>query len=79
MATVWILKVDNSPDLEAYGDFQIAFTAYREHIEDRTSNLDWDDPNFEWELDNTQGLERYSCYCYGDFVARLHELKVQGG
>lgn len=79
MAIVYVLEVDNSPDLEAFVDFHLAFTAYREHIEERTSELDWDDENFEWENSSDRGLERYSCHCYGEFIARLHELEVQGG
>ncbi len=79
MATVWVLTVDNSPDPQAFADFLIAFTYYREHIEDRTSFLNWDDENFEWETDETNGLARLSCHCYGEFIARLCELEVQGG
>lgn len=79
MATVWVLEVDNSPDLGAFGDFHVAYAAYREHIEDRTSFLNWDDENFEWGTDETNGLATLSCHCYGEFIARLHELRVQGG
>jgi hypothetical protein len=79
MATVWVLEVDNSGDLEAYSDFLVGFTAYREHIEERTSDMDWDDENFEWGQDETNGLERFSCHCYGEFIARLHQLEVQNG
>lgn len=79
MATVWVLEVDNSPDLSAFADFHVAFSNYREHIEERTSELDWDDENFEWEDDITNNLVTMSCHCYGEFIARLHELEVQGG
>jgi len=79
MATIWVLAQDNSPDLSAFADFHIAFSAYREHIEERTSGMNWDDENFEWEDDETGGLMRFSCHCYGEFIARLHELEVQGG
>lgn len=77
--TVWVLEEDNSPDLKAYADFHMAFSAYRKHIEERTSEMDWDDENFEWGDGKTNGLVTFSCHCYGDFVARLHELEVRGG
>lgn len=79
MATVWVLTVDNSPDPEVFADFHVAFAHYREHIEERTSGMDWDDENFEWEETEYQDLAIFSCHCYGDFVARLHELEVQNG
>lgn len=79
MATVWVLTVDNSPDPKAFADFHVAFANYREHIEERTGGLDWDDENFEWGDDEIQGLSLFSCHCYGEFIARLHELEVQGG
>lgn len=79
MATVWVLTFDNSPDPKAFADFHLAFAHYREHIEDRTGVMDWDDENFEWEEDKTGGLVRLSCHCYGEFIARLQELEVQGG
>jgi len=77
MATVWVLIVDNSPDPEAFADFHVAFTHYREHIEERTGELNWDDENFEWDNDNIQGLVILSCHCYGEFIARLNEVKVK--
>ncbi len=76
METVWVLEFDNDPDPQVFADFDLAFANYREHIEERTSGMDWDDENFEWN-DKEEGLKRFSCYCYGEFVARLHELKVQ--
>ena len=79
MATIWVLEEHNSPDFTAFADFHVAFAAYREYIEERTSWMDWDDPNFEWEDSETNGLARFSCHCYGEFVARLHELEVQSG
>jgi hypothetical protein len=79
MATVWVLTVDNSPDPEAFADFHVAFAHYREHIEERTGELNWDDENFEWGEDEINGKELFSCHCYGEFIARLHELEVLDG
>lgn len=74
MATVWVLTVDNDPDSEVFADFHVAFAAYREHIEERTGCLDWENENFEWETD---GSTRLSCHCYGEFIARLSEVEVK--
>lgn len=77
MATVWVLTVDNSPDSQVFADFHVAFAAYREHIEERTSELNWDDENFEWEDDMINGLVTMSCHCYSEFIARLSEAEVK--
>lgn len=77
MATIWILTVDNSPDTKAFADFHVAFANYREHIEDRTSGMNWDDENFEWGSDEVNGLTISSCHCYGEFIARLSEVEVK--
>ena len=75
--TIWILEGDNSPDLKAFSDFEKAFANYREHIDERTSGMDWDDDEFEWGDSEYNGLKVLSCHCYGEFVARLHEVEVQ--
>ena len=76
---VWILETYGSPDLEAFEKESLGLNAYFEYIEERTSGMEHDDEEFEWEESHTNGLKRYSCHCYGEFVARLHELKVQNG
>ncbi len=77
--TIWILIRDNDPDSKAFKTFEHAFANYREHINER-SGLDWDDENFEWHdyIYNNQGLRKLGCYCYGEFVADLYEVQVNG-
>lgn len=78
MATVWVLETYGSADLEAFLEESLGLNAYFEYIEERTSGMPHDSEEFEWEESNDD-LKRYSCHCYGEFVARLHELRVQGG
>lgn len=78
MERIWILIRDNDPDPEAFKTFELAFASYREHIDER-SGLDWDDEEFEWH-DYTYGdhnLRKLGCYCYGEFIADLHEVEVR--
>lgn len=77
---VWILTKHNEPDPEAFNDFNLAFASYREHIEERTSGLDWNDEEFEWHdgiYNVRKGLRSLSCHCYGELIAELYEVEIE--
>lgn len=76
---VWILEKYNDPDPEAFETEDLGLKFYDDYIEERTSGMPRDDPEFEWQNDIFCENKHYSCYCYGEFVARLTEVEVQNG
>jgi hypothetical protein len=76
---VWILSTYGDPDPKAYATESLGLKYYYEYIEERTSGMPHDSDEFEWGEDDRGGLKQYYCYCYGEFVSRLNELKVHGG
>lgn len=80
MDRVWVLKKYGDPDPEVFRNFDLALTQYHEYIEERTSGMDWNDEEFEWHdytYNKNKNLRSLSCYCYGEFVAELHEVELQ--
>jgi hypothetical protein len=74
---VWILEKYGDPDPEAFETEDLGLKSYYDYIEERTSGMEHDAPEFEWQTDSCNELKRYSCYCYGEFVARLIEVEMQ--
>lgn len=76
---VWVLETYGGADLDGFGIESLGLNAYYDYIDERTSGMEHDSEEFEWGEDFYAGLKRYSCYCYGEFVARLHEVKIKNG
>lgn len=76
---VWILETYGDPDPEAFATEELGLKYYYDYIEERTGGMDHNDPEFEWGESVYPRGKQYSCYCYGEFVARLIEVKIKDG
>jgi len=74
MSNIWILQVDNSPDLQAFGNEKLAGEKYVEHINSRLLKVDNAE---EDDLVEQYDVHGYKAYYYdGNFIASLTELEV---
>lgn len=69
---VFVLQVDNSPELAAYDSADLGLEAYFEHIKERVP-YGLEDPKLILEATHYS----YSAYYDGDFVAELASLPLQ--
>lgn len=76
---VWILEEYGDPDPKAFATEDLGRKFYYDYIEERTGGMKHDAPEFEWSENVYLSGKQYSCYCYGEFVARLIEVEVRGG
>lgn len=73
MKTIWILEVDNSPDLKAFSSEGLGTTEFYSHIGTRVFG------QYKTDLEDHGGLRIQSCYHDGEFIAKLSEVEVQYG
>lgn len=73
MATIWILEVDNSPDLKAFSSEGLGLTEFYYHIGTRIYG------SYQTDIEDNSGYGVYSCYHDGEFIAKLREVEVQNG
>lgn len=74
MNNVWILQVDNSPDLQAFGNEKLAEEKYAEHIDSRLPKIDNTEEDYLVEQYDVHGHKAY--YYDGNFIASLTELEI---
>lgn len=69
---IYVLQVDNSPDVRAFVDAEVAMHAYIDHISERISN-DFDNESLEMNAKHGG----YNAYWDGEFIAKLDHVLIE--
>lgn len=68
---IYILQIDKSDALRAFGSERMAIAALHEHLWDRGVDI-CDD-----EVEEHQNPDSYAVYAYGEFVASLQKVELE--